>query len=80
MELTSAEEQLNVLIERRASREPDPDELEPSYQESVRRHRERIRSENAAAWKGFHDHMRETHERLAAEHAAKAAALQGGPS
>lgn len=78
MELTSADTQLEKLIERRAPREPDPDELEPSYRDSVRRHNERIRRENAAAWRGHHEHMAVTHARLSAEHAAKAEALAGG--
>lgn len=61
--------------DRRQDRRPDPDELEPSYRESVRRHRERICQENAAAWRGHHEHMAEIHSRLASEHAARAAAV-----
>lgn len=69
--------ELDAMIERRAGRVPDPDELEPSYAESVRRHRQRIREEHRAQWHGHHEHMRDLHERLAAEHAAKAEALAG---
>ncbi len=42
--------ELDMLIRRRADKPPDPDELEPSYRESVRRHREKLRRENAALW------------------------------
>ncbi len=46
--------ELDMLIRRRADKPPDPDELEPSYRESVRRHRERIRRANRALWYAYH--------------------------
>lgn len=48
------EKELDAMIERRFRREPDPDELEPSYAESVRRFHDRHRREHAAAWHAFH--------------------------
>jgi hypothetical protein len=44
------EAELNRLIEKRSSREADPDELEPSYAESVRRYNARQQEENRQAW------------------------------
>lgn len=72
------EKELNHLIERRSPKgELEPDELEPGYVESVRRYREARRREAAELWRDYHEHMRELHERLAAEHASKASALLG---
>lgn len=58
-----ATDQLDRLIERRASKEPDPDEREESYMESVRRFNARRRHE--ALW----DRLR-YHERMLANHTA----------
>ena len=41
---------LDRLIERGSRRDPTPDDLEPSYAESVRRYHARRRKEIAAAW------------------------------
>ena len=54
---------LDRLIERRASREPDPDELEPSYMESVRRYREKERQEHLWQRLRFHERMLANHTR-----------------
>jgi intergrase/recombinase len=81
LELIDADRQLAALIERRASREPDPDELEPSYAESVRRYHEGWRRANRLAWIEFHrdqaERLRRTMTSLIAEHEAKAQALLG---
>ncbi len=81
LELIDADRQLAALIERRASREPDPDELEPSYAESVRRYHEGRRRGMATAWRDFHLEQAERIERtaaaLAASHREKARALLG---
>ena len=52
MRADTVDAELDRLITRRASqdRRPDPDELEPSYLESVRGYNARIRAENRAAW------------------------------
>ena len=54
---------LDRLIERRASSDPDPDMLEPSYAESVRRYNARRRNE--ALWERlrYHEAMLENHAR-----------------
>ena len=52
---------LDRLIERRASKEPDPDELEPSYAESVRRYREKQRREHLWQKLRFHERMLANH-------------------
>lgn len=44
------EAELDRLIEKRASREPDPDEQEELWKESVRRYTARRRGEMRAAW------------------------------
>ncbi len=79
-DLTSAEAQLNTLIERRSCKgEQAPDELEASYVESVRRFHERRRRENQARWYGYHTDQAERHRRtleaLIAHHEAEAEKL-----
>lgn len=49
------------LIERRSSRDPDPDELEPSYMESVRRYREKERREHLWQRLRFHERQIANH-------------------
>jgi hypothetical protein len=66
---------LDRLIERRASREPDPDELEPTYAESVRRFNARRQNQYRWEWVRYFDRMARNHARLAEEHAARAEAL-----
>ena len=58
-----ATDQLDRLIERRAPKEPDLDELEPSYMESVRRFNARRRHE--ALWDRlrYHEAMLQSHTR-----------------
>jgi len=46
--------ELSRLIEKRADNNPDPDETEPGYVESVRRFNARRREENRAAWCDYH--------------------------
>jgi 8-oxo-dGTP pyrophosphatase MutT (NUDIX family) len=70
-----ATDQLDALIERRASREPDPDELEPSYAESVRRFHTRRREAHKWEWVRYFDRLARNHARLARENEARAAAL-----
>ncbi len=70
--------ELSRLIERRAESNPDPDELEPGYTESVRRFNARRREENRQAWADFHEgqaaRLRAVLEGLIAHHEARAAA------
>ncbi len=74
--------ELSRLIERRADNNPDPDELEPGYVESVRRFNARIREENRQAWCEHHQQqavrLRAVLEGLIAEHEAKAMKLLRG--
>lgn len=52
-----ADRELERMIERRAPTESDPDEMEPSYAESVRRFNARRREENRALWSEYFDHL-----------------------
>ncbi len=74
--------ELDMLVRRRADKPPDPDELEPSYRESVRRHRERRRRANRALWYAYHldqaERLRRTMTALVREHEAAAAKLLEG--
>lgn len=67
------------MIEKRARNEPDPDELEPGYIESVRRYNARRRRENAARWYAYHadqaERLRRTMEPLIAFHETRAQQL-----
>lgn len=67
-----ATDQLDRLIERRASREPDPDEREESYMASVRLYNERLQSEHLHERLLFHRRMLQAHsetfKRLIAQH------------
>ncbi len=69
--------ELDRLIARRASqdRSPDPDELEPGYVESVRRHHEKIRQRNRWEWVRFFDRMAESHARIAQDYERRAEEL-----
>ncbi len=58
-----ATDQLDKLIERRSSSNLDPDELEPSYAESVRRFHARHRNEDLWDRLRYHEAMLEAHTR-----------------
>ncbi len=73
------EGELDILISRRADKSPDPDELEESYKESVRRHRERIRRVNRAEWYSHFSALADSLRRSADAYEARALALLGGP-
>ena len=68
------EKQIRLLIERRAASfaGPDPDELAPSWRESVQRFHEAAQAERRAAWCDYHRNLASMHIRLAAEHEEKA--------
>jgi hypothetical protein len=74
--------ELDRLISKRASqdRTEDPDEREELWRESVRRHNERVREENRAAWCEYHQGQAERHRRtleeLVAHHETQAAKLE----
>ncbi len=73
--------ELSRLIERRAESNPDPDELEPGYVESVQRFNARRREENRAAWCEYHRQQAERHrgilEALVSYHERRAMELGG---
>ena len=60
-EVDVAERELDRMIERRSDGAPDPDELEPSYAESVRRYREKERREHLWQRLRFHERMLANH-------------------
>jgi hypothetical protein len=79
--MEAVDSELDRLISRRASqdRRPDPDELEPSYAESVRRYNAAREAERRTAWSDYHrvhaERLRRTLERLIAHHEARAQQL-----
>src|SRR5829696_6209486 len=72
----AVDEDLVRLIERRSRRDPDHDELEPSYAESVRRYNARRADEMRAAWCEYHLEQAARHravlEALIAHHETRA--------
>jgi hypothetical protein len=76
----SVEAELNRLIEKRSTREMDPDEREEVWKASVKAHNARRREEMRVAWREYHQDQaarhRATLESLIARHKAAAARLQ----
>ena len=76
----AVEAELSRLIEKRSSREMDPDEREELWKESVRRYNVRRREEMRAAWHEYHQGQAERHravlESLIARHEGEAARLE----
>jgi hypothetical protein len=70
------ESELDRIVEKRARERREANEVEELWAESTRRHNHRIREENRLAWRDFHQHMQALHDALAAEHRAKALALE----
>ncbi len=73
----SVDAELDRLLSKRASqdRSPGPDELEPGYLESVRRHHAAIRRHNRAAWFAHFCSMAESHARIAQDYERRAEEL-----
>jgi hypothetical protein len=61
------EAELNRLIEKRFTREPDPDEQEEIWKARVRAYTARRRGELRAAWTAFHEGQAERHRRTLEE-------------
>ncbi len=78
VDVERASDQIDILIERRHLRaNTEQQNIEDLWKASTRRERDKRRRENAAAWYGHHEHMRDLHSSLAAEHEARARALLG---
>lgn len=75
LDVTTAESQLNTLIERRAKEHEKANELRDMWAESDRKFRVKRRLALAAEWYAHHCHMSELHARLSAEHEEKALKL-----
>jgi hypothetical protein len=77
------EAELNRLIEKRSTREMDPDEREEPWQESVRAYTARRREQMRAAWCEYHQGQAARHravlESLIASHEKQAAKLMHIP-
>ena len=69
--------ELDRLVSRRASqdRRQDPDQLEPGYLESVRRHHAAITRRNRAAWFAHFCNMAQSHARIAQDYERRAEEL-----
>jgi hypothetical protein len=76
------EKELDILIERRSRREPDPDEREELWKESVRRYHTAKHEELRAAWCEYHQAkasgLRATLEELINYHETQLQKLQNG--
>jgi hypothetical protein len=76
----AVEADLDRLIERRSSRELDPDEREELWKQSVRAYTARRREELRAAWTSYHEGQaarhRATLQALIEDHEAAAAQLR----
>jgi hypothetical protein len=75
----SAHKAIDAFIALRSRREPDPDEREPSYAESVRRYHAAQDAARRAEWAAYHEaqaeRLRRTLERLVAVHEVQARKL-----
>jgi hypothetical protein len=73
------EKELDQMIERRSRKEPDPDEREELWKESMRAYTARRHEEMRAAWSSYHEGQAERHRRtledLIAHHEMQAAKL-----
>ncbi len=76
----TAEKELDVMIERRTDRRPDPDEREELWRASVRVHDAGRRESLRSAWCAFHrdqaDRLRRNLAALVAHHEQEALRLQ----
>ncbi len=82
VDIEGADREIDRLLERRhqeknALANGEQRHIEDLFEESARRERDKRRRENRALWYGHHEHMRELHSSLAAEHEARARALLG---
>ena len=73
-----AEGEIDRFILKRERDRSEANEIEAMWKASERRHRERRRRENRAAWYSHHEHMRDLHQGLADEHRIKAEDLLEG--
>jgi hypothetical protein len=76
------DQELTRLIEKRSSRDVDPDERDETWKESVRRYNARQQEENRQAWCEYHQGQAARHRAVLAEliarHEAQAAKLEDG--
>jgi hypothetical protein len=75
-ELVEAE--LDRLIVKRSSKEPDPDEREELWKESVRRYNARRREANRLAWCDYFSHLAWSLRARAEEYEGRAKRLMQG--
>jgi hypothetical protein len=79
----TAEVELNRLMQKRSSRETDPDERDELWKASVAAYNARKREENRLAWREYHRGQAERHRAilgaLIADHEAQAEKYELGP-
>lgn len=79
----TVEVELSRLMEKRYSRETDPDERDELWKASVAAYNARRREENRVAWCEYHRDQAERHrvilEALIADHEARAEKYELGP-
>ncbi|MGH3089786.1 MAG: hypothetical protein ACRDSJ_21110 [Rubrobacteraceae bacterium] len=69
------ESELDRIMEKRARERRDASNVEELWKESARRHNERRRKENGAAWYEHHMTLSDVHRELSAEHERRALKL-----
>ena len=77
MDVASASDQIDRLIEKRAGERSAEEERAEMWRRSEARHRERIREANRAEWIDFYSRMCESHARIAEDFRGRAEALLG---
>jgi hypothetical protein len=77
------EAELDSFILKRVREREDEPRIEEAWAESARRHAEKLRQDNEAAWYAFHlsqaERIERTAAQLAADHRARAEALAEEP-
>jgi hypothetical protein len=75
LDLSSAEAQLDTLIERRASAREQANAESFELREKERRRRQKIREENRQAWAEYYASLAECHALISAENERRARSL-----
>ena len=79
MDLARAGDQIDQLIEKRSGERDASNELQAMYEASARRHREKIRRQNRAAWFSHFSALADSLRASAEAYEARASALLEEP-
>lgn len=75
MDVARASDSIDALIERRVREKSSANGLQEMYEESARRHREKLREQHRWEWVRFFDHMAASHAKMSEDYEARAARL-----